>query len=1379
MQPPRDFQQKVDLPAVLGQFLASAKLEDLVVELVQNEIDAGSLRTVIRFSGTELVCEGDGEAISELGWKRLEMFLGAGGKVPAKEDGIGAKNHGLRTGFWLGDEIQVQSSGERVDLVLCQFPKRRVLDPGVWPRTSDSTAPARGVRVTIPYRRRNLVVPSGEGFDLPPPSPDRLRAIFEAAVADAPSRFIATVLPGREYVLELVWQAEETQILAFKCQPARLKGWPRLVRRTCCRIGPSGQTRTQVHEAVAEFPIMLARTDHAKVPRIFRRAQGVVGEISWTLDEAGRPLPCDGKLRYPIGYPDGAPGAYSGHGFHISAPFISDTTRHGLASSSERNDRLLVAAHDAAARLFKAQLLPRYGASVLDLVRQHRRPDPAAESALCRSLLATRAVLVIPKSQRGELGKPRFPRGDASIVVAFHCQTPNVVAATLFPLAPAGSQLLSAGTPAHVVGVILRVGDGKVRAWTDLDAMRELIPASNAARRDLQAHAPTSTEIRATADRLALVQRAADRESLPPSLAQKLLSLALLPTASSQWECWGRVYFSREPVPEIAGLRTPTIVHNKLTSLRILREGPLKLQRFHMDTHLAKAALGELPTASKERFFIWLTKNHELLSPATLSRLATQALWPSDGDAFVALDNLLAPKAARLAELLRGIVPRPRDDLKSFPGLRRSQRGALYLRAWPTEDELERWYGRRVEAIEAVEDVNLPQAVSLVRQLELDLAYLYEEPRVCDFVALIAAEHRTVDGAGGLASVRTLHDDNPAVRGCNLAPARLTSGPHRDLYLKLGVRLKPDPDAILEALQSRPTEGETLFRRLQAFAAEADPTLLSDCRIFPFNGQILPPVDLCLPHPQNLNLWGEWKRVWTLHALSPDRVALLVDCGIARFLTEALSVGFFTWLSAQDRNVQARHLPQALRHLRDRARGPLHWWSNRPSLACLPVRGHDDLIEFTSYNRVVSLRSSIYLPDFPELHGELLQKDRSKRLAITDVEGVSGTLFAPLRAAGVRSLRRAFGRPTTFTAVGEAFAGGATLEGVLQLLRSDRMIHELPKRLELHGVPQDHLRGSWRTILRNLTGVRIAQDLRATFLLNGRTYEVAFGAGVDPGTGLIWLDGSRAVGVQLYEAIGSHLFEEEADPLASYALMRAVEMPFESAARMKDAHDTVAEADDSTAESQPSVDPNAEDTAVRAERGHGVSDADRTPTVPNPSPLRPLSHAAVTVRASDGETRTTRSSSAASTSHLRGSVEELDQILRLKQDHYAWHCQACLGDHEVAKVTPPDTYVALAKYRRGLIEAHHVKHLQNAGAPGAANLLALCRFHHDLLGDQLTVQSVRNALSSATSAVRSFPTDQSAPYRLNGFVATLQLDIAPYTVRLFFTKEHRSTWLAA
>src|SRR5262249_12385912 len=154
---------------------------------------------------------------------------------------------------------------------------------------------------------------------------------------------------------------------------------------------------------------------------------------------------------------------------------------------------------------------------------------------------------------------------------------------------------------------------------------------------------------------------------------------------------------------------------------------------------------------------------------------------------------------------------------------------------------------------------------------------------------------------------------------------------------------------------------------------------------------------------------------------------------------------------------------------------------------------------------------------------------------------------------------------------------------------------------------QDHLRGSWRTLLRNLTGVRIARGLRATLQLNGRTYEVAFDAGVDPMTGLIWLDGSRVVGVQLYEAIGSHLFSEEADPLASYALMRAIELPFESAARAGDAPYSDPDGDDTTADAKPMVDQNAEGAAGYAERGHGISDADRAPTVPSPSSFRLLS----------------------------------------------------------------------------------------------------------------------------------------------------------------------------
>ena len=76
--------QEVDLPAIVGQFLINVRLEDLIVELVQNELDAGSTATSIRFGPDSLVCEGDGEPIDEDGWARLRKTLGAGHQVPVK-----------------------------------------------------------------------------------------------------------------------------------------------------------------------------------------------------------------------------------------------------------------------------------------------------------------------------------------------------------------------------------------------------------------------------------------------------------------------------------------------------------------------------------------------------------------------------------------------------------------------------------------------------------------------------------------------------------------------------------------------------------------------------------------------------------------------------------------------------------------------------------------------------------------------------------------------------------------------------------------------------------------------------------------------------------------------------------------------------------------------------------------------------------------------------------------------------------------------------------------------------------------------------------------------------------------------------------------------
>jgi hypothetical protein len=249
------FLRKADLPAVVGQFLGEVALDDLLTELVQNELDAHSSHTVIAFGASELICEGNGEAITKKGWDRLECILGAGGEVEAKPDGIGAKNHGLRTGFRLGDEILVQSAGLCVRLSLFSEISGKCLDPGVWSREVDPDAPEQGTRVTIPYRRHEVPVPSGEGFILPHIELSEIDCLFFAAVADSPSRFIGAVPVDEPRLYRLTLQRYDGArvLFEFESTPAQRRG--RVGRRVCTKISTDGSREVKQREAGVVFPL--------------------------------------------------------------------------------------------------------------------------------------------------------------------------------------------------------------------------------------------------------------------------------------------------------------------------------------------------------------------------------------------------------------------------------------------------------------------------------------------------------------------------------------------------------------------------------------------------------------------------------------------------------------------------------------------------------------------------------------------------------------------------------------------------------------------------------------------------------------------------------------------------------------------------------------------------------------------------------------------------------------------------------------------------------------------------------------------------------------------------------------------------------------------
>ena len=70
--------QRFDDEPRFWQFLKGLRSDDLIVELIQNDLDAKASRTSITFTSDRLICQRDGEPVSGDGWCRLSYCDGRG-----------------------------------------------------------------------------------------------------------------------------------------------------------------------------------------------------------------------------------------------------------------------------------------------------------------------------------------------------------------------------------------------------------------------------------------------------------------------------------------------------------------------------------------------------------------------------------------------------------------------------------------------------------------------------------------------------------------------------------------------------------------------------------------------------------------------------------------------------------------------------------------------------------------------------------------------------------------------------------------------------------------------------------------------------------------------------------------------------------------------------------------------------------------------------------------------------------------------------------------------------------------------------------------------------------------------------------------------------
>ena len=1372
---------RYDAEPEFWQFLNGLTQEDLISELVQNELDAESTRTLVRFEADRFICEGNGQAIDDEGWMRLSFIRGAGKDVPRKRLRIGVKNHGLKTCFTIGDEIVIGSDGKLFKQTLYRNGADHPPAPATFKEpVSDARAPTCGCRIEVPYRTTALVTTYGEPLEFSAPDEQSIDDMFRQACVDIPGRFIGVIRPDvrKSYEIELRHHRLGSVRFLFRCAAVRKVRGGQTFGRSCTVRGDASVASGTLRETAFVFASPAVAASNHEIPLFYKHGDGFSAEVAWRVDGRGVPTAVSGQLRYPIAYGGSGSEARSGLGVHFSGPFISDQERHGISAASF-NTHIKAVCDAALIRILREHLVPKYGARVLRLLVDPLGADSGRLRALTTALLAASGV-PLARRRRGRL---EFgPRGDVDgrirpVVAPVYLWNTKKIVQTLVDLSPPGVDLIDAAIPTEIVEIL---ADERFPGWQishvtfdQHDVLARMQPMGDS-------YYPWShegewqTELanpRLATKYLDVVLAICETEPLSPVEINELRKTIYLPDTRGTARPMAELFIGNELPPALAALGMPAVLNAGLAKHPVFRRRDWKLPAYSFQAFLQKIDLSHQPEQIRHAFWIWLRKNWKRVPKKAAGSLSALPVWPDRGGGMRTLKEFCLPRNPKIAEVLSSAIYLPAPELLALRALRRTGRGALVLRNAPTPVELHTYYYRTLTRFPTDRQLTAEEADGFQR-FEHELTTLASDRRI----GMWFSQQRAV-GLSRDRQVRPLcelHRETPQIGTLALADADLLDRDSRALDAVFPCRKDASSTAVIRALEHDGARHGALIPRLKALAAalrreERSDQPVRDVACIPHDGDLLAPARLALKGNRG-DYWGDWKIAISGKGLSADEQALYKEAGVTSSEPDSeTSHGFFQWLSQQPGSVAARHLEPIIRHF-GHPRGVRQWWESYPELPCLPVRVGEEL-RLVSRRRAVRKNSPIYLPDFEDLAQAIRDQPANERVALAIVShpNVAEPITQFLRDSGVRSLRYAAAAP--FLVIGDEPAPAANLFDIVKHLRSSRM-ENLRKRLVALEFTTS-LRTQWRSRLEQVVAVMTATRVHASFRLAGRTYRVQSGGGFDERSGIIWLErtAEREIEDALFEALMHRVFDEDAPKFAAYVLQKAVRQEFREAQPLFVNISAIGEENRNSAERE-----DFQSEPGETFQTHRPAEPDLSKNLPRPGPI-PQNATAAQQRGIRSATHRVRSSE----TPQRNSVE-IENLHRadLKQNQYAWHCQVCLAARSPGELAPKGSYVAFAENRQKLIEAHHVDQVHANGARHAGNLLVLCHHHHQQLGNTLSRDQLTSALVTAAKAkqITFFSGDTPIDRRVvDGHVVSILPPTIGRKVKVFFTTAHRDHWL--
>jgi len=1383
--PDERYVTRFDAEPEFWQYLNGLMPEGLIIELVQNELDARATHTRIAFGADRLISEGDGEPVDDEGWKRLSFVRGAGKDAPRKRRRIGVKNHGLKTCFTIGDEILIQSCGKRSKQTLYRDGPNAAPAPGTFEHPiEDAAAAVTGCRIEVPYRIKPLVTSVGEPLEFRIADKRTIEELFRQACAAIPESFIGVVRPGIRniYILELEHYRLGTVTFTFRCSTARSIPGGQLFSRVCEVVGTADGLPRSIREGAFCFKARLPAGTNQEIPDFYHAGRGFLAEIAWHINSRGVPISTSGRLRYPIAYSGENLHGRTGIGVHYSGPYISDQERHA-ASPADFNEYVSGLCDAAVVRLLRDYLVVRYGGGVLRLLLDDVSPAPERVLEMTERLLAERAIPVFDKRRRRfRFGPRRSAQGMVHpVVVPSFTWASQKIQPALQALCPEEFDQVDSKVPEEIVGLLARksVGEKSLSGWTEtrvrfdeVDVLERLQPRTKSAYfpwLDEQTWRRTLGDPNVARTCLDVIVATCEQKPMSLEEVSTLRSNIHFPDTTCVARPLSEMFLRTRLPLALAPLRMPPLLHEHVGAHRLFKKRPWHLKPYTFTDFLELIDFEAETESSRRKLWSWLRKNSASVPRACWPRLAKAPIWPaSDGHTY-ALSQLCLPRDRRIAEVLSRVLRLPTRGVVHFPRLRWGGRSGLVLRAAITAEEVTSFYLQRLKRFppdRPLSDAETDQ----FRSFERDLVVLASDTKIASLLS--RQPSLTLGRDRILHPPAELHIETPEIAALFLDPSDVIDRSAGPLDTVFPARSRASTEAIIKALRVDAAHTGALISRLAALLDSLRREGQNDVPIasvvcIPHDGSLFAPGDLAFKGTRG-DYWGLWKTRLPGTGLSANVQELYRVAGVTSAEPNPhTSLAFFGWLNSQPTSALNDHLEMIIRHLGHEG-SVRNWWEAHESVPCIPVEvGHT--IRLVSLKEMRRLPNRVFLPDFDELVDSIRSAPANSRLMLAIVQHprVTKPITDLLRDAGARSLRDAASAALAVRGDGAAPAPVEVIARISEL-HSNKMVN-LSKRLDALDFPVMCLRDHWRNRIDRIRSIKTGHAVTASYRMGGRLYTARVNSGFDEQTGVLWLRQEDGINLTdgLFEALVERMFDHAPKYTAS-VLERALRREFRDSSPVESM--TIDPEPDGNGEQE--LDSGNDLETGESFQTHHQFQPDPARNTPRPGPIPQLSESeTVAVPA--------RSMRTPAKPNPRPPVEiEVLHKADLKQNQYAWHCQVCLASRTPVELAPKGSYVEIAENRQKLIEAHHLDQVHGGGARHAGNLIVLCYRHHHELGNALSRDEITKALvAGAASKSVSFPSGHDRTLQVAGCSVTLTLDSTQQTIEIFFTSAHREHWL--